>query len=75
MPGSEPVAVSDADATACDIDGDDDSGAIAKNPDTCDVSIPENAELRRVVDAWPELSEPIRSAILALVQTGMKGGL
>jgi hypothetical protein len=31
-------------------------------------------DLTRVIDAWPSLPEPIKAAVLALVQTATKGG-
>jgi hypothetical protein len=34
---------------------------------------PANPDLARIVDAWPGLAEPIRRAILAMVEAGGGG--
>ena len=43
------------------------SAAPAYNPDSCNGNPSCDADLRRVVDAWPDLTEPIRRAVLTLV--------
>ncbi|MEE9206974.1 MAG: hypothetical protein V3U67_01170, partial [Gemmatimonadota bacterium] len=32
-------------------------------------SVPDDADLRRVIEAWPKLLEPVRAGILAMVQS------
>ena len=44
----------------------------AYNPDTQDGSARESADLRAVVDAWPELPEAIRVGIVAMVKAAGK---
>jgi len=38
------------------------------NPDTQDGNAPNSADLRAVVDAWPNLPEAIRAGIIAMVK-------
>ncbi|MBL8880203.1 MAG: hypothetical protein JNG88_13880, partial [Phycisphaerales bacterium] len=46
--------------------------APACSPDTSNGTAFADADLRRVADAWPALSAPIRRAVLALIETGVE---